>query len=255
MWREPTSVNDEHSVAIGAEAIFLFDGGVVGVHHVLISAKSRCEHEHHAVRHVEVGDEGVGGGALIRREDELVGPSVVGLDVSVHAHGALHGAQHRSAHGAYLVAVVALGVDLVGELIGNEHLLAVEAVLGEVLDIDFAERALSDVQSEILGLDIVNLHQSHEFAAEVQSSGGSDDSALLRGEDGLVSQCVFLFGVTVDVGWQWRVAQRIEVGLELVVRSVVEETQGASSRGGVVDHLGHNRVVEPRARPTACGPG
>ena len=113
---------------------------------------------------MEIGHQGVTGGALVGREQELVGPAAVGLDVSVHAHAGLKGAQHRGADGADLVAVVAQAVDFFGKLDADVHLLAVHAVLGEVLDVDVAVAAQADVHGEEVAVDVADFHAAHQFA-------------------------------------------------------------------------------------------
>ena len=244
-------VEDEHGVAIGAEAVFLVDGDLIGVHRLVVAAEGCLGHQHDGVGHVEVGHQGVAGGALVGREQELVGPAPIGLDVAVHTHAGLKSAQHRGADGADLVAAVAQAVDFFGEFDADVHFLAVHTVLGKVLDVDVAVAAQADVHGEEVAVDVADFHAAHQFAREVQTGGGSHHGAFLAGEDGLVTLGVLGFGVAGDVVGQGRVALVVQVFLELVVVAVIEETQGAAARGGIVDDLGHHRVVKPEVELVA----
>ena len=95
---------------------------------------------------VEVGDEGVGQLELVRREDEPGGPTVVRLELAHGAVGAFHGTHHGRADGHHLSPAVDAAVDGVHAILRDDQLLAVDLVLGEVFDFDFAEGAEADVQ-------------------------------------------------------------------------------------------------------------
>ena len=134
-------------------------------------------------------------------------------------------------------------VDQIDQLGGDEQLLGVHLVLGEVLDIDFAEVAQPRVQSEKSVVDTFNLHAFQQLPAEMESGSRSDHSPFVTGKDVLITLGIELLDRTGDVGGQRHLAQLVECLLELVVRAVVEEPQRAAARGGVVNHLGHHRVV------------
>ena len=168
VWRETAVINlvveDEHGVTVGTETVFLLDSDTIGLHRRLVAAEGSGSHQHDGVGHVEVGDQGVTGGALVGREQELVGPAAIGLDVSVHAHAGLKSAEHRCADGAHLVAAVAQGVDLLGEFNADVHLLAVHAVLAQVFHLDVTEAAQTDVHREEFAVNVADFHAAHQFA-------------------------------------------------------------------------------------------
>ena len=72
---------------------------------------------------MEVAHERVAHSEVVGREYEFVGPARVSLDVSVHSHGAFHGAESGSSHGAYALFAVFCSVHELHQLIGHLHLL------------------------------------------------------------------------------------------------------------------------------------
>jgi hypothetical protein len=56
---------------------------------------------------------------------------------------------------------------------GDDHLLAVHLVLGEVLDLHRAEGAQAHVQRDLREVDALQLHALHQLAAEVQAAVGA----------------------------------------------------------------------------------
>ena len=94
----------QHRVAVGTEAVALFDGFVVGFHHEVVAAECRYHHEHGGVGQMEVGDERRGDGKIVGGEDEFVGPAFVDFEFAAHADCRRHAAEHGGAYGAYLFA-------------------------------------------------------------------------------------------------------------------------------------------------------
>ena len=62
-------------------------------------------------------------------------------------------------------------------------------------------------------------------------------------EDGLIALLVDLLDLLAHPTRQRRFAQLIESLLELVVVAIEQETQRATARGGIVDHLSHQQIV------------
>ena len=188
---------------------------------------------------MEVGDHRVGDGELVGDEDELVRPAVKLLEVPVRTDGRLDGAHDGGADGADAMVGVDGRIDGVDRLATDDHLLGVDLVFGEILDVDFAIDAQPRVDGEVDEAAVLDLESAHQLAAEVESGSGGYDGALLGGVDGLVALLVFLLGLAVHVFRNRRLAQFIELLLEGIVVAFAEEAQRTSARGGVVDHLGH----------------
>jgi len=87
------------------------------------------------------------------------------------------------------------------------------------------------------------LHAFHQLAREVQARGRSGNGAFVLGEYALEALDVFLFGLALDDFGQRRLAQCVELLLELVVRAVVEEAQRSAAARGVVDYFGHYAAI------------
>ena len=98
--RKKLLTNDQHSVAIRTELIFLLHGHIVGLHDSVIAAKSSHHHEHCAQRHMEIGDKRVADGEIIGGEYEFVGPSLESHKMTIHANSTRHCTEHGSAYGA-----------------------------------------------------------------------------------------------------------------------------------------------------------
>ena len=72
-----SSSDDEESIAVRSELVVFLEGDFVCVHYVLKASKSSDGHEHCRTRAVEVGNDCIRNGKSIRREYELVCPSVI----------------------------------------------------------------------------------------------------------------------------------------------------------------------------------
>ena len=140
---------------------------------------------------IEVGHHRVGQSELVGREDELIGPTLVLLQQAVSTHSGLCGAGHTGAYDADAVLGEFRGVHNLAGLLRDEHLLGRHLVLREVLDLDGIEAAKSAVQGDIGEIDALDLHTLHELTAEVQTSGGSGNGALVLSIDGLEALDVF----------------------------------------------------------------
>ena len=118
-------------------------------------------------------------------------------------------------------------------------------MLREVLDVNLAETAEANVHCHISSVDALDFHALHKLAGKVEARHGSSHRALFLCKIGL--EIVKILGLflaqSLKVVGQRRNTQREECLLELVVGAIVEETQCAAARGGVVDNLGNHRVV------------
>ena len=133
----------------------------------------------------------------------------------------------------------------------DEHLLRVHLVFCKVFHLNVVEVAKTAMEGDVCEVDAANLHALHKLTREVESCGRSRNGAFVLGEDALEVVEVFLSAVRIvaavdDVSWERSLAERIKLALELVMRTVVEESQRTSAAGGVVDDLSHHcsRLVE-----------
>jgi len=237
-------VDDEHYIAERSETILLFDGHFVGVHHLFVATEGGREHEQGGKRHLEVGEHGVGHAEFVGREDKFARPSLIFLDASLGAHASLECALHSGAHGTDFVPCVFGAIHDFAAFGPDVHLFARHFVFGQVFHVRLVEASQTAVQGNVGRLDTFDLHSLKHRLAEVESGRGSGDCAFVAGEDALETFQVFGLGRALDdFVREWRFAQAVERLLELVVIAVIKEAQCASAAGGVVDHLGHDRIV------------
>ena len=92
-------------------------------------------------------------------------------------------------------------------------------------------------------IDAFDFHTFHQFATEVKSRCRSGNGTLVLGKDTLEIIKVVGSGRTSvnDIAGKRCLTKCIEVAFELVMRTVIQETQCTSSAGCVVDHLSHHR--------------
>ena len=118
-------------------------------------------------------------------------------------------------------------------------------MLGEVFHLDGVKVAQSAVDSQEGALDTPDFHDFHQLTTEVQPRGRSGYSTFVLGIDGLEIFHVIGIGRTMvhDITGKWCLTQSKELALEHIVRTVIEEAQGAATAGGIVNHLCHHRSV------------
>ncbi len=110
------------------------------------------------------------------------------------------------------------------------------------------------VNGEEVEIDALDFHALHQLAAEVQCGCRSHDAAFGLGENGLIAFAVGKRMVVIDRLVN-HVAQALQCGRnrsfavavegldEFLVWAVVQETECAAARCGVVDNLGHQTLV------------
>ena len=194
---------------------------------------------------IEVSNKSITESELVWWEDELVGPSLKLLQHTIGTYGTLGGTGGAHTYAAYSVT---LALGLINDLTSlgwNEHLLATHLVLGQVFHLDSIKVSKTAVQGDKGKVNTLNLHALHQLTAEVQTCGRSCNSTLVLGVDSLEILHILWSSRTLvdDVTWQWSLAKTEQHLFELVVRTVVEETQCTSAAGGVVDDLSHHWSV------------
>ena len=115
-------------------------------------------------------------------------------------------------------------------------------MLGQILHLNIVEVAQCTVKGDIRKLNAFNLHAFQHLTREVQTAGRSRYSTFVLGVDTLeIIQIFFCCLTTVhNIVWQRSLTESIELTFELIVRTVVEESQGATATGSVVYYLGHH---------------
>ena len=141
-------------------------------------------------------------------------------------------------------------------------------MLCEVLDFNLVEVAQTTMQSDKCGVDTLDFEHLHHLAGEVQACSRCGDSTLFPCENGLEIVHILLpirtvlngdrlrgvriigrrcrnrllMSVIYNIMWQRSLTKSVELALEFVVRTVVEEPQRTSAARGIVDNLGHHRA-------------
>ena len=118
-------------------------------------------------------------------------------------------------------------------------------MLRQILDLDRVEIAKSAVQGDIGEVNTSDLHTFQQLTAEVQTRSRSGDSALILGIDGLEPFHVLRHGrpMVDDITGKRGLSQGEEFLLELVVRTVIEESQRTPTARRIVDDLCHHRSI------------
>ena len=98
---------------------------------------------------IEVRYHRVGKSEVVRREDELVGPSLILLQHSISANSCLSSLNNTCTYSTHMAALLLCLVDDSASLSTDVHLLRVHLVLGKVLNFDVVEVAQTAVQSDI----------------------------------------------------------------------------------------------------------
>ena len=244
-------VQYQHGIAVRAEAIALFgvvlvvtERFLVGLHDEVVTSESTRQHQHSAVRQIEIGYHGVCQMEVVRREDEAIRPSMVFLELAVGGDCSLEHPLDCGSDSNNLMSLFVGLVDDVASLLVGMHLLAVHLVLRQILDIYFAEVAEAAVQGHEGEVHALDFHHLHQLRGEMQAGSGSRHGALFLGKDGLEVLCIFGKDIALDDLLRNRCLAKCEEGtLELVVSAVEEETKCTATTRRIVDHLGHHRLV------------
>ena len=160
-----------------------------------------------------------------------------GSDISLQT------AQNGRAYGHHLVSRVLRLVDRLAGLGSDDYPLGIHPVLGKVFHIDPAELSDSHVDGDECFIYVLKDHPVEEFPAEVGTRCGNGHRPFVLREDGLVVLVVLRSDLALDPFRYGQFAEAEQRLLEVLVRSVVKETQGATPGGGVVNHFGDKALV------------
>ena len=93
-----------------------------------MARKCARQHQHRALRSMEVGNQGIRRGELIGREDELARPPVGRLHAIICDGGTFHRANHRRAYSHYALLIRLGVVDLIRRIVIQPELLGFHLV-------------------------------------------------------------------------------------------------------------------------------
>ena len=117
-------------------------------------------------------------------------------------------------------------------------------MLRQVFYVDITEVAQTGMQGDISEINTFDFQTLHQLTAKVQAGCRSSYRTFVLGEDGLETFRIFRLYRTVDDGMgQGSLTQSIEGFLELIVRSVIKETERTAAGSGVVYYFRYHRVV------------
>ena len=163
--------------------------------------------------------------------------------MAVHAHGTCDRAKHRRADGTHARTAVLGCIHLLHKLFVHIHLLGVHAMLREILHVDLLVVASPGVEGKKTSLDTFDFKTLEQLPAKMHAGSRSHHRALFLSENRLITLGIFRLGFALDIIGQRRLAQSEECLFEFIVRSIVEEAEGAAAGGGIVDHFGHHRLI------------
>ena len=197
---------------------------------------------------IEVGYHRVANAKLIRREDKLIRPSIIFLQQTVGAHSCLCGLGHTGAHQADMMSGSLRGVHQVAAFLTDKHLLGVHLVLRQVFHLNVMEVAQCAMERQESKVDTLNFHTLQHLTAEMESRCGCRHSTLILGKETLEIVHILRSGraTIYNVMRQRGLTQGKEFTFELIVGTVIEETERTAAARRIVDDFCHHRsaVVE-----------
>ena len=164
--------------------------------------------------------------------------------MSVGADCAFNSTHHSRTYRTNISAVIFGTINGFHRHFVYKHLFRIHLMLCQVFYVDVAEVTQTSVQSDICKVYTFDFQTFHQLTAEVQTSSRSSHRTFVLRKDRLKAFCIFRFHGTVDdrVG-KWGLTQRVQSLFELVMRSVIKETERTSAGSGVINYFGHHRIV------------
>ena len=178
-------------------------------------------HQHRGFRKVQSGNNSVRNREIVRREYELVGPSVVWLDLVGRRHISFQSPEDGGSDGHDLVAGVLGLVDHLAGLVGDDESLGIHPVLGQVFDIHPAELTYAHMLRDESLVDVLEDHPVEQLAAEMRAGGRDRHGPFVLGEYGLVILVVFRSHLVLHPFRNRQFAECEKGILEIIVRTVV----------------------------------
>jgi len=191
---------------------------------------------------MEVGDEAVRDLELVRWMNELVRPSLVRLYNSAREHTRLEGADNAAANGVHVLLGLQRLVDNVGRILRDLEVLAVHAVLCEILNFNRFEDALTNVQLHGSDLDALLFSCLQELFREVESSCWRCNRSDLTWVCKHTLVC-FLVGIrrfTLYVLRKRHLSDALDYFMQI---AIVGETNCTTTGRGVIDDFAVEAIV------------
>ena len=143
------------------------------------------------------------------------------------------------------MAVALCLVDNLTGLGADDNLLRTHLMLGEILYLDSIEVAKTAMNGDECEVDATYFHALHQFTAEVQACRWGCNRTLMLGIDSLETLHILFCSRTLvdNITGQWSLAKGKQLALELIMRTVVKETECTSATGGIVDNLCYHWAV------------
>lgn len=99
------------------------------------------------------------------------------------------------------------------------------------------------MQGDFSEMGAFDFQAFHQFFGEMEPGGGGGHGADFFGQNGLISFFIQAFRRPFDVFGQGGMPQDFQLGLEVVVASIMEKPDGPSTAGGIVHHFSHQDFV------------
>ena len=116
-------------------------------------------------------------------------------------------------------------------------------MLRQILNIYAAEVTQTCVQGDKRAINALNLHPLEQVLREVHTCRRGYNSTLLLGKNCLITLCILRLNLLAHPAWQRSLAEAIEGLLELLIRTIVEETQCTTARSGIVNNLCSQNII------------
>src|SRR3989304_6422648 len=121
-------------------------------------------------------------------------------------------------------------------------------MLGKVLNIDASEVSKTHVERNLRKINTYDLKLLEQFAAEMEPGSRGSNCSFIFCKDSLISFTVLGFNLPVDELWKRCLSETVQCFLELLICTVKKESQGPSSRCGVINNLSHQQVILPEVK-------
>src|SRR5207247_7399737 len=131
--------------------------------------KCRNEHDQSRFRHVEVCDEFIGYFEIVRRENKLVRPAAIGLQMPICGDIGLQCATRACSTYEHIAPAIDRLVDDDGGFFGYLIVLRVHLMLCEILYFHGAERAKADMEGYRNDFRPPLLQRSHDPGRELET--------------------------------------------------------------------------------------
>ena len=139
---------NQQGISVREKPVLFLHCLAVCFHDQIVPSESGAEHQQCALWGMKVCDQCIRNFEIILREDELVGPTVVGFECFCGAHRRFHGTHSGSTNRDDALAFFFGAVDTIRTGFGDDQLFRINLVLGEVFDFYRSERSKADVLGE-----------------------------------------------------------------------------------------------------------